>query len=67
MEEHIKKGKGVKSRFGEHLWLDITLLGEHHIRHNLREVHEICPDEAQAETSGPVGSHIASRGKLAVR
>ena len=42
MEEHIKKGKGVKSRFGEHLWLDITLLGEHHIRHNLREVHEIC-------------------------
>ena len=27
MEEHIQKGKGVKSRFGEHLWLDITLLG----------------------------------------
>src|SRR5262245_2747229 len=42
MEEHIKKGKGVKTRFGEHLWLDITLLGEHHIRHNLREVYEIC-------------------------
>jgi len=42
MEEHIKKGKGVKSRFGEHLWLDITLLGEHHIKHNLREVYEIC-------------------------
>jgi len=42
MEEHIRKGKGVKSRFGDHLWLDITLLGEHHIRHNLREVHEIC-------------------------
>jgi fumarate reductase flavoprotein subunit len=42
MEEHIKRGKGVKSRFGEHLWLDITLLGEHHIRHNLREVYEIC-------------------------
>jgi fumarate reductase flavoprotein subunit len=42
MEEHIKKGKGVKSRFGEHLWLDITLLGEHHIKHNLREVFEIC-------------------------
>ena len=34
--------KGVKSRFGEHLWLDITLLGEHHIKHNLREVYEIC-------------------------
>ena len=44
MEEHIKKGKGVKSRFGDHLWLDITLLGEHHIRHNLREVFEICHD-----------------------
>jgi fumarate reductase flavoprotein subunit len=22
-----RKGKGVPSRFGEHLWLDITLLG----------------------------------------
>jgi fumarate reductase flavoprotein subunit len=42
MEEHIAKGKGAKNRFGEHLWLDITLLGEHHIKHNLREVHEIC-------------------------
>jgi fumarate reductase flavoprotein subunit len=42
MEEHIAKGKGAKSRFGEHLWLDITLLGEHHIKHNLREVYEIC-------------------------
>src|SRR5262245_45543406 len=42
MKEHISQGKGVKSRFGEHLWLDITLLGEHHIKHNLREVYEIC-------------------------
>jgi fumarate reductase flavoprotein subunit len=42
MEEHLGKGKGAKHRFGEHLWLDITLLGEHHIRRNLREVHEIC-------------------------
>jgi len=42
MEEHIAKGKGAKSRFGEHLWLDITLLGEHHIKNNLREVYEIC-------------------------
>ena len=42
MEEHIKKGKGVKSRFGEHIWLDIRLLGEAHIRHNLREVWDIC-------------------------
>jgi len=42
MEEHIGKGKAAKNRFGEHLWLDITLLGEAHIKHNLREVYEIC-------------------------
>jgi fumarate reductase flavoprotein subunit len=42
MEEHIKKGKGAKSRFGEHIWLDIRLLGEAHIKHNLREVWDIC-------------------------
>ena len=42
MEEHIKKGKGAKSRFGEHIWLDIRLLGEQHIKHNLREVWDIC-------------------------
>ena len=42
MEEHIVKGKGAKNRFGQHLWLDITLLGEKHIKHNLREVWEIC-------------------------
>ena len=42
MEERIAQGKGVKSRFGEHIWLDITLLGEHHIMHKLREVYEIC-------------------------
>ena len=42
MEERIAMGKGVKSRFGEHIWLDITLLGEHHIKHKLREVYEIC-------------------------
>jgi fumarate reductase flavoprotein subunit len=42
MEEHIRRGAGVKSRFGEHLWLDITLLGEKHINSNLREVKEIC-------------------------
>jgi fumarate reductase flavoprotein subunit len=42
MEEHIRKGHGAKSRFGEHLWLDITLLGRAHIEHNLREVKEIC-------------------------
>jgi fumarate reductase flavoprotein subunit len=42
MEEHIRRGAGVKSRFGEHLWLDITLLGAKHINSNLREVKEIC-------------------------
>lgn len=42
MEQHIRAGKAARSRFGEHLWLDITLLGEKHIRHNLREVWEIC-------------------------
>ncbi len=42
MIEHMRKGKGVSSRYGDHLWLDITLLGEKHIRKNLREVDEIC-------------------------
>ncbi|MCL2075941.1 MAG: fumarate reductase flavoprotein subunit [Betaproteobacteria bacterium] len=42
MEEHIRNGKGISSRFGKHLWLDITLLGKQHIEHNLREVKEIC-------------------------
>ncbi|MBI4405558.1 MAG: fumarate reductase flavoprotein subunit [Deltaproteobacteria bacterium] len=42
MTEHMRKGKGVKSRYGDHLWLDITLLGKHHIEKNLREVKEIC-------------------------
>ena len=42
METHIRAGKGVPSRFGEHLWLDITQLGRAHIEKNLREVKEIC-------------------------
>jgi len=42
MEYHIAKGLGEKSRYGDHLWLDITLLGEQHISRNLREVKEIC-------------------------
>jgi len=42
MTEHMRKGKGVKSRYGDHLWLDITLLGREHIEKNLREVKEIC-------------------------
>ena len=42
MTEHMRKGKGVDSRYGQHLWLDITLLGREHIETNLREVKEIC-------------------------
>lgn len=42
MEAHIAAGKGAKTRFGEHLWLDIRLLGKHHISTRLREVKEIC-------------------------
>jgi len=42
MEEHIRKGNGAQTRFGPHLWLDITLLGRPHIDRNLREVKEIC-------------------------
>lgn len=42
MTEHMRKGKGMPSRYGDHLWLDITLLGRQHIEKNLREVKEIC-------------------------
>ena len=42
MEQHIAEGKGAQSRFGEHLWLDIRLLGREHIDIKLREVKEIC-------------------------
>jgi fumarate reductase flavoprotein subunit len=42
MAEHMRKGKGIKGRFGDHLWLDITVLGRAHIEKNLREVKEIC-------------------------
>jgi len=42
MLEHIRNGKGVKSPYGEHLWLDISILGREHIERNLRDVQEIC-------------------------
>lgn len=42
MEQHIGAGYGASSRFGEHLWLDIRLLGPEHINSKLREVKEIC-------------------------
>ncbi|QCD52150.1 fumarate reductase flavoprotein subunit [Campylobacter sp. RM16192] len=40
--EHIRAGKGVKSPYGEHVWLDISILGREHIEKNLRDVQEIC-------------------------
>jgi len=42
MKEHILKGKGVKSSYGEHLWLDLRHLGEKHLTTKLREVYDIC-------------------------
>lgn len=42
MIEHIRKGKGVQSPYGQHLWLDISILGRKHIETNLRDVQEIC-------------------------
>jgi len=42
MTEHIRKGKGVPSPYGDHLWLDISILGREHIEKNLRDVQEIC-------------------------
>ncbi len=41
MMEHIRKGKGVPSPYGPHLWLDISILGREHIEKNLRDVQEI--------------------------
>lgn len=58
MEQHIRSGKGAKSRWGDHLWLDITLLGEKHIKHNLREVYEICQSFLGTD---PVKDFIAVR------
>ena len=42
MTHHIRQGHGVKSPYGDHLWLDIRHLGEKHIKTKLREVEEIC-------------------------
>ncbi len=42
MEQHIHAGKGVHSPYGDHLWLDITILGRAHVEKNLREVKDIC-------------------------
>ncbi len=42
MHEHMARGLGVKSPYGDHLWLDIRHLGREHISVKLREVDEIC-------------------------
>jgi fumarate reductase flavoprotein subunit len=42
MMEHMRKGKGIDSVYGTHLWLDISILGREHIEKNLRDVQEIC-------------------------
>ncbi|WP_028322460.1 fumarate reductase flavoprotein subunit [Desulfatiglans anilini] len=42
MAQHIRQGFGVKSPYGDHLWLDIRHLGAQHIKTKLREVEEIC-------------------------
>ena len=41
MIEHIQKGKGVASPNGDHLWLDISILGREHIEKNLHDVQDI--------------------------
>ncbi|PHS42191.1 MAG: fumarate reductase flavoprotein subunit [Sulfurovum sp.] len=41
MIEHIRKGKGVPSPYGDHLWLDISILGREHIEKNLHDVQDI--------------------------
>ncbi len=46
MMQHIRKGYGVDSPHGQHLWLDIRHLGEKHINTNLREIANICQNFA---------------------
>ncbi len=41
MVEHIRNGKGVPSPYGDHLWLDISILGREHVEKNLRDVQDI--------------------------
>jgi fumarate reductase flavoprotein subunit len=42
MTEHMKKGLGVESPYGTHLWLDLRHLGKEHLTTKLREVYEIA-------------------------
>lgn len=42
MMTHIRKGFGVNSPYGPHLWLDIKRLGKEHIKTNLADVDFLC-------------------------
>ncbi|MBI2166114.1 MAG: fumarate reductase flavoprotein subunit [Chloroflexi bacterium] len=44
MVQHIRRGFGVDTPYGPHLWLDIRHLGKKHIEANLKEVATICRD-----------------------
>lgn len=41
MTLHMRKGLGVETSYGSHLWLDIRHLGREHIERNLQEVADI--------------------------
>jgi fumarate reductase flavoprotein subunit len=58
MTHHIRRGLGVESPYGPHLWLDIRHLGAEHIHVNLREVATICKNFLGID---PVDSLIAVR------
>lgn len=49
MIQHMRKGYGVDSPYGPHLWLDIRHLGAKHINTNLREIANICRNFAGVE------------------
>ena len=46
MAQRMRDGKGIETKFGPHLWLDVRHLGEQHLTTKLREVFEICRDFA---------------------
>jgi len=58
MTQHIRKGMGVDSPYGPHLWLDIRHLGAKHINTNLREIANICKNFTGVD---PVNSLIPVR------
>lgn len=42
MMNHIKKGFGIESPYGPHLWLDIACLGYDHVKTKLADVDFLC-------------------------